>query len=297
MSENNSTKKEERNWFKIVSSIIGMLIGIGGFIFGGGWFYNHVYNAPVLSYTILQNYDLGTQYFSGLVIENRGRVQLTNIDVTIANLQYPIQSLNLPGLNPGLSIATGGVGNNNVGLINKRLFPGESFSIYLVTGDSISLEESSTFTIFSEEVKGTPSQETIGPFATASLVVSVFSFALGGFTLWNTINLGRLTKKRKEKELDLLLRAIEAKSELDEVTKLREEVTSQYEEAISQYEEANRKYEEAITLKEETKKELKETNRMLKEAIALREEATENQETSAKSSEYPENEDANLDAK
>jgi hypothetical protein len=76
-----------KGWGTIASAIIAFVV----LILGGGFFYNEVWKSKVLTYTVLPTYDLGNQAFIGLVIENRGRVSLTDVDVIMSDLAAPIQ--------------------------------------------------------------------------------------------------------------------------------------------------------------------------------------------------------------
>lgn len=144
------------NWLQI----IGTVIGIAGFILGGGFLYNEVWKSKVLTYTVLPNYDLGGQSFSGLVIENRGRAPLTDVRIILSGLEAPIGRLNLPGLHEFAEVVRGGEGQTELHIEMPRFSRGAPpLPIYIVTTDTIALQEGKTFFVSSKEVAGTSGEK------------------------------------------------------------------------------------------------------------------------------------------
>ncbi len=138
-------------------TIAGAIIALAGLILGGGFFYNEIWLSKVLSYTVLPTYDVGNQAFTGLVIENRGRVNLTDVEIILADLDAPIQAMNMPGAHEPAQIISGGIGENKATIQMPRLSQGASLSIYMLTGGPIRLQPNNSFFISSKETVGIPS--------------------------------------------------------------------------------------------------------------------------------------------
>lgn len=154
----------------------GFVIAVLGFLLGGGFYYNEIWKSKVLTYTVLPKYDLGDQVFSGIVIENRGRVPLTSLEIIFSNLDSEIDTLNIPGPHESLEVASGGEGENELFIRMPRLSSGVSLAIYMLTSENIYLEEGKTFQITSRETVGAPvGQQSSG------VPVSIF---LISFILW-----------------------------------------------------------------------------------------------------------------
>jgi hypothetical protein len=156
--------------------VSGFIVALLGFLLGGGFFYNEIWKSKVLTYTALPTYDLGDQVFSGLVIENRGRVPLTELEIIISNLDSDIDKLNIPGPHETLLVASGGEGANELFITMPRLSSGVSVAIYMLTSDNIHLEEGKTFQVTSKETVGEPIGET-----TTATPISIF---VASFILW-----------------------------------------------------------------------------------------------------------------
>jgi hypothetical protein len=159
-----------------IIKISGFIVALLGFLLGGGFFYNEIWKSKVLTYTVLPKYDLGDQVFSGLVIENRGRVPLTDLEIILSNLDSKIDKLNIPGPHETLTVASGGEGTNELFVQMPRLSSGVSVAIYLLTSDNINLQEGKTFRVTSEETVGEPISET-----TTGAPISIF---VASFILW-----------------------------------------------------------------------------------------------------------------
>jgi hypothetical protein len=153
----------------------GFVIAVLGFLLGGGFFYNEIWKSKVLTYTVLPRYDLGDQVFSGLVIENRGRVPLTSLEIIFSNLDSDIDKLNIPGPHETLEVASGGEGKNELFIRMPRLSSGVSLAIYMLTSDTIYLEDGRTFRVTSKETVGVPvGKESSG----APVSIFLISFGL-----------------------------------------------------------------------------------------------------------------------
>ena len=154
----------------------GFIVAVLGFLLGGGFFYNEIWKSKVLTYTVLPRYDLGDQVFNGLVIENRGRVPLTSLEIIFSNLDSDIDKLNIPGPHETLELASGGEGENELFIRMPRLSSGVSLAIYMLTSENIYLEDGKTFQVTSKETVGAPvGQDSSGA------PISIF---LVSFILW-----------------------------------------------------------------------------------------------------------------
>ena len=140
---------------KVIGTVVTILIflGVGSFI------YNDVWQKKSLTYTILPSYDLGKQAFSGLVIENRGRVPLTNVLIILTDLEAPIQALQMPGVHEPANIVDGGEGQNQVRIELPRFSKEGSLSIYLVTNGVVNLTPGGNFLVTSAEIVAKSSTE------------------------------------------------------------------------------------------------------------------------------------------
>ncbi|MFB0521203.1 MAG: hypothetical protein ACETWD_07230 [Desulfatiglandales bacterium] len=153
---NRKSNLSKINWPQVIS----IVIALAGLILGGGFFYNEVWKSKALTYTVLPTYDAGGQSFSGLVIENRGRVPLTDVHIILSNLEAPIESLNIPGPHEPAQLISGGEGQTELFIKMPRLSSGAPpLSIYILTFDTLTLKEGKTFFVSSKEVAGTPSEK------------------------------------------------------------------------------------------------------------------------------------------
>jgi hypothetical protein len=182
------------NWLQV----IGTVIALAGLVFGGGFFYNEVWKSKILTYTVLPNYDLGNgQTFSGLVIENRGREPLTDVQIILSNLEVPIEGLNMPGPHEPAQIVSGGEGQTELSIKMLRLSSGAPpLSIYILTSDALTLEAGKTFFISSKEVTGTPGEKEPGK---AYLIILSLIAAFILLLYIGTMLLARRTQKLSEK--------------------------------------------------------------------------------------------------
>ena len=156
-------------WAKIIATVVALLalLGLGSFI------YNDIWQKKSLTYTILPSYDLGKQAFSGLVIENRGRVPLTDVQIIVTDLEAPIQALQMPGVHEPANIIDGGEGQNQVRIELPRLSKEGSLSIYLMTGSVVSIAPGDNFLVTSAETVAKSSTELDIP---STVVGSVLIF-------------------------------------------------------------------------------------------------------------------------
>jgi len=147
-------------WAKIIGVVIS-LVALLGF---GTFFYDEVWYKKELTYTILPTYDLGDQAFSGLVVENRGQVSLTDVQIILSDLEAPIEVLNMPGAHEPDQVVSGGEGQREVRIVMPRLSKGSSLSIYMLTSAPVTLEEEKTIFVSSRETVGRNSaQQKTGP--------------------------------------------------------------------------------------------------------------------------------------
>lgn len=158
---------------KVLGTVVTILIflGVGTFI------YNEVWQNKSLTYTILPSYDLGEQAFSGLVIENRGRVPLTDVQIILTDLEAPIQAIQMPGAHEPANIVDGGEGQNRVRIELPRFSKEGSLSIYLVTSSVVSVAPRDNFLVTSAETVGEASAKPDATYFSAIFII--FGAAFG----------------------------------------------------------------------------------------------------------------------
>ena len=164
---------------KVIGTIVALLalLGLGFF------FQNEVWQKKSLTYTILPSYDLGEQAFSGLVIENRGRVPLTDVQIIINDLEAPIQALRMPGAHEPANIVDGGEGQNQIRIELPRFSKGGSLPIYLVTNGVVNLTPEGNFLVTSAEIVAKSSTELdASSFVLTVMLVAVIAGITMGFT-------------------------------------------------------------------------------------------------------------------
>ena len=157
---------------KVLGTVVTILIflGVGSFI------YNEVWQKKSLTYTILPSYDLGEQAFSGLVIENRGRVPLTDVQIIITDLEAPIQALRMPGAHEPANIVDGGEGQNQVRIELPRFSKEGSLPIYLMTNGVVNLTPEGNFLVTSAEIVAKSSTELdVSSFLVTVVLAAVFA--------------------------------------------------------------------------------------------------------------------------
>lgn len=212
ITTNSNAQESKIPWLQIIPIIVSLLT----FFIGGGYFYNNFVNRPILAYTLLENYDLGSQYFSGVVIENRGRQNQTNINFTISNLAFEITSINFPGLHESFNITSGGIGHDAVTIEMPRLSAGRSLSVYLLSSKPINLNASNLL-VSSSETVGQPGSEIISIISVTSRIAAVISILSAGFGIWSSASLRATVSKRKEAELDAMQKIFKTIRDVDEV--------------------------------------------------------------------------------
>jgi hypothetical protein len=168
------------NQWANIAKIAAAIVALITLILGGGFFYGEVWNVSDLRYTILPTHDMKDIAFSGLVVENRGRVPARDIDIIVTGLEHDIELLHIPG--PHEKADTTWDPNNltnGVTVETERLSPGSSLSIYLLTSGPVTLAQGQTFTISSDQGRARPSS---GPGTSdSSPLWGAFYFAIGFF--------------------------------------------------------------------------------------------------------------------
>lgn len=208
--------KKRIPWLQIISIVVSIFV----FLFGGGYFYNNVINRPILTYTLLPNYDLGNQFFNGVVIENRGRENQTDINIAIGSLDSEITMLHFPGIQEPTNIITGGVGAKSVLINMPRLSSGKALSVYFLTLHPIHIDGANIL-LSSSETVGQPSGENISVWSVTSIVSAAITVFAAIFSIWSAFSLQTTVSKRKEKEyitMQELLKVIQAVDHLEKDT-------------------------------------------------------------------------------
>lgn len=147
------------------ASIAAGLIAIATFFGGSTYFYNEIVRSKNLVFTVLPNYDIGPGVFSGVLVNNEGRVTLTEVQIIISDLEHEITALNMPGAHEPANIVEGGIGENKLRIEMPRLSSGASLSIYLVTNGEVSISDDQSLFV--------SSSETVGERETANLDVTL----------------------------------------------------------------------------------------------------------------------------
>lgn len=166
-------------WARIIGTVIALaaLLGVGTF------FYNEIWQSKVLTYTLLPTYDLGDKFFTGLIVENQGRVPLTGVDIVFSDLGAPMDSdPYMPGPHEPAQLASGGMGHTEALIEMPRLSAGTSLSIYLLTLDPVELAEGETFLISSKETRAVDGAESARQAAFGSALFG-FLIAMAGVAL------------------------------------------------------------------------------------------------------------------
>ena len=154
---------------KVLGTVVAILaiLGLGSFIS------NEVWQKKSLTYTILPSYDLGEQAFSGLVIENRGRVPLTDVQIILTDLEATIQALQMPGAHEPANIVDGGEGQNQVRIELPRFSKGGSLPIYLMTSSAVTVTPGGNFLVTSAETVGEASSNPDTTFLVQNIMLTV----------------------------------------------------------------------------------------------------------------------------
>jgi hypothetical protein len=164
-----------------IAKIAGTIISFFALFFGGNYFYSEVWNVSDLRYTVLPASDTEAAPFSGLVVENRGRAPAHEVEIILADLEYDIQGLQMPGPHEKAN-TTWNSGNptNSARIQMERLSPGLPLSIYIRTSGPVTLAEGRTFTVVSDRGKAGPSLKVVKVLV-GQVVVEPTSFLLGLF--------------------------------------------------------------------------------------------------------------------
>lgn len=197
MGEQNNLNERIRRWAEWAKIITAVVAGVT-LLLGGGFFYNEVWNAADLRYTFLPEYDLDNQVFSGIVLENRGRVPLTNVRIDMADIGSEIEKVNMPGAHEPVEIVSGGEGHSELHVLMPRLSSGASLPVYMLTQGPLVLGEN-TLLITSDEVGAKPST-TLGEydvFIVGLLLLNLVAFAA-------TLVFGEKQRRRKERATEEL---------------------------------------------------------------------------------------------
>lgn len=154
-------QSSERSGSKLTNYAIigGLILAIIVFLLGNGFYYNEVYKSKILSYNIFPSYDLGNQFFTGIVIENRGRVLLTDVEVILSDLESDIVKISIPGPHQSINIVEGGEGTKELRTMMPRFSQGTFLHIYIITSEPITLAAEETLFVTSSEVVGRSSEE------------------------------------------------------------------------------------------------------------------------------------------
>jgi hypothetical protein len=124
---------------KVGVAVAGAAITFLSLLFGGGFIYNHWYNVPDLTYTVLPTYQLEGLSFAGLVVENRGRVTAHDVLINSGDLQTNIQQYSVDSEELWRQQA-GGTTARNLVLRLDRMASGSALTVYLLTDDLAHLE-------------------------------------------------------------------------------------------------------------------------------------------------------------
>jgi hypothetical protein len=190
------SEEKARGW-EFWLKLIGTLIALGGLFGLGTLFYEEVWRQKKLTYTVLPTYDLQNQFFTGLVVDNRGRVTLTDVQVVISDLEAPMRSdPYMPGAHEPATVVSGGKNQTEAVIELPRLSKAASLPVYILTPEQVNLEEDVTFFVSSRETPGVNASKT-------SSWVAVIGFIAGLGASIGTGVLGALTANsfRKLKEL------------------------------------------------------------------------------------------------
>jgi hypothetical protein len=224
---------------------------------------------------LLENYDLGSQYFSGVVIENRGRQNQTSINLIISNLSSEITAINFPGTHESMNITSGGINNNAVTIEMPRLSVGNTLSVYLISSHPINLSNSNLL-LSSMEAVGQPSSEIVSAISigtTAAATISIFS---AFFATWNLITLWRSVNKRKDAEYDAMQKVLELigrqeqlDNRIDEAETQVNEVSEGFEVLTSDSQKISKIFDSMLVTLQSDAKNISELHEMIQQAIVI----------------------------
>ena len=210
-----------------VAKIVAAVAVVITLVLGGGFFYSEIWNVSDLRYTILPTYDAKDMVFSGLIVENRGRAPVRDVDIILTDLEHDISLLHMPGLYGKQADTDWDPNNprNGATVEMERLPEGSSLPIYLLTSSPITLGEGKTFAISSNRGKAKPSSERgrlITILSAAATAVNLAMVAAGGALLYRISRLQdkvKETQDKAEETLDKAEEIAELSLELTEVSK------------------------------------------------------------------------------
>ena len=127
------------NVVKVVLTAALLLLAAITFGLGSGFFYNHWYNVPDLTYEVLPTYELQGVSFAGLVVENRGRATAHKVLINLGDLHTNIQQFDVQC--PEIwTKEDGGTETDTLVLSLERMAKGSSLTTYLLTDDEAQLD-------------------------------------------------------------------------------------------------------------------------------------------------------------
>ena len=185
------------------AKVIGTVVAVLALLGLGSFFYNDVWQKKSLTYTILPSYDLEKQAFSGLVIENRGRVPLTDVQIILTDLEASIQTLRMPGAHEPANIVEGGEGQNQVRIELPRFSKGGSLPIYLVTSSAVTIAPGPNLLVTSAETVGEASVtvDTTEFISVMKVVFLVMILSMIYFS-WGFARMSRGYKREKKSQME-----------------------------------------------------------------------------------------------
>jgi hypothetical protein len=188
-------QKDQLSRWADIAKIAAAIIALGALVVNAWGFIRQSRNVPDLRYTILPTYDVKDMAFSGIVVENRGQVPASNVNVILTDLENAIQLLHVPGPYGKRAHVDWDPDNpTNEAMIKMDSLPqGLSQPIYLLTNGSVTLAEGETFTVYSDRGKARPSLEPGGREKElySWLVTFVASTFILLVTVWAVWSLGR----------------------------------------------------------------------------------------------------------
>jgi hypothetical protein len=140
-----------QSWLSLITVAISTLALLGA----GTVLVDEVWRARELTCAVLPKYDLGNEFLTGLVVENRSRATLTDVRIAISDLEAPMLSDPfVPGSHGLAMLVEGGQGHTGAQVEIAQLSKGESLSVYILTREEVTLEESRTFSVSAKETSG-----------------------------------------------------------------------------------------------------------------------------------------------
>jgi hypothetical protein len=164
-------------WARIIGTVIGLaaLLGVGTF------FYNEIWQSKVLTYTLLPTYHLGDKFFTGLIVENQGRVPLTGVDIVLSGLDAPMDfDPYIPSPHEPAQLVSGGAGQKEATIHMPRLSRGHSCPIYILTPNEVQLREGETFLVSSDQTPAVEVTERTRKQEVSIYVLALLAMLLGG---------------------------------------------------------------------------------------------------------------------